>query len=94
MLGVVVVPLALVVTFNSYSAPGPDAYVRMAFAQVAGSTIAIVTVLALLLHRILSRSPVGTIAWFAFIAIVVISFQAFRLADAASFLLTGLGIET
>lgn len=94
LVGVVLVPLALVVTFNSYSAPDHDAYIRMAFAQVAGATIAIVTVLGLVLHRIVSRSPVGTIVWFALIAIAVISFQISQLARIASFLLTGLGINT
>lgn len=74
--GVILVPMALGIIFNSYSAPDAAAYVRMAFAQVAGATVAIITVLGLLLHRIVRRSPVSTIAWFAFIALVIGSWQS------------------
>jgi xanthine/uracil permease len=91
VLGVVLVPMALVVIFNSHSAPDADAYVRMAFAQVAGATIAITTVFGLLVHRIVRRSPISTIAWFAFIALVVGSWQIASINRSADFLLTGLG---
>lgn len=92
VLGVLLIPMAIGVVFNSYSNPDADAYVRMAFAQVAGATIAMITVLGLVLHRVVRRSPIGTIAWFAFIAVVVISWQAAGLARAADLLLTRLGL--
>ena len=93
VVGVLIVPMALVMIFNSYSAPDGAAYVRMAFAQVAGATIAIITVLGLLLHRVVRRSPPSTIAWFAFIALVIGSWQITTLDHAAAFLLTGLGMR-
>lgn len=92
VLGVVIVPVSLVVIFNSYTAPDADAYVRMAFAQVAGATIAIGTVLGLAVQRIARRSPILDIAWFALIAVVVTAWQLYNLARTADFLLTGLGL--
>jgi hypothetical protein len=84
--------MALVMIFNSYTAPDAAAYIRMAFAQVAGATIAIITVVGLLLHRVVRRSPPSTIAWFAFIALIVGSWQIATFDHAATFLLSGLGI--
>ncbi|MFG6503977.1 hypothetical protein [Microbacterium sp. P05] len=46
LVGVLLIPLALSVIFDSSATPDAAAYVRMAFAQVAGATIAIVTVRA------------------------------------------------
>ncbi|HKP08732.1 MAG TPA: hypothetical protein VJU58_15895 [Microbacterium sp.] len=91
VVGVLLVPMALVVIFNSYSAPDAAAYVRMAFAQVAGATIGIITVLGLLLHRIVRRSPWSTIAWFGFIALVIVFWEISAIDNAADFLLNGLG---
>lgn len=90
VVGVLLVPMALVIIFNSNSAPDAAAYVRMAFAQVAGATVAIITVLGLLLHRIVRRSPLPTIAWFAFLALLIGSWQLTAINGAADFLLTGL----
>jgi xanthine/uracil permease len=90
VVGVVLVPMALGLIFNSSSAPDAAAYVRMAFAQVAGATIAIITVLGLLLHRIVRRSPFITIAWFAFIALIIGSWQLSAINGAAELLLTRL----
>lgn len=92
VLGVVVVPISLVVIFNSYTAPDAEAYVRMAFAQVAGATIAIGTVLGLVIQRIARRSPIRDTAWFGLIAVVVTAWQISNLARTADFLLTGLGV--
>ncbi|WP_161886226.1 hypothetical protein [Marisediminicola antarctica] len=93
LLGVLVVPMALVLIFNSYSAPDAAAYVRMAFAQVAGSTIAIVTVAGLVLHRVVRRSAPSEIAWLALIAVVIGSWQLAGMGSAAETLLTRLGIS-
>jgi xanthine/uracil permease len=92
VVGVLIVPMAIVTIFNSYSAPDAAAYGRMAFAQVAGATIALITVLGLLLHRIVRRSPPSTIAWFALLALIIGSWQIATFNRAADFLLTGLGI--
>ncbi|MFG6402921.1 hypothetical protein [Microbacterium sp. P04] len=90
LVGVLLIPLALSVIFNSSATPDAAAYVRMAFAQVAGATIAIVTVLGLLAHRIARRSPRSTLTQFALIALVVVSWQAGTFSRAADFLLTGI----
>ena len=94
VLGVLVVPIALAVVFNSYTAPDADAYVRMAFAQVAGATIAIGTSLGLVVHRIARPSPIRDTAWFGVIAVVVIAWQVSNIARTSDFLLTGLGLAT
>ncbi|KQZ85565.1 hypothetical protein ASD56_04415 [Microbacterium sp. Root166] len=92
VVGVMVVPFAITAIFMSYSAPDAADYVRMAFASVAGATIAIITVLGLLIHRIVRRSPLGTIAWFAFIAVLIGSWQLAGISSRVSSLLTTLGI--
>lgn len=90
--GVLLVPLVLVVLTTSYDAPDDLAYVRMAFAQVAGATIAIATAVGLLVQRVLRRSPLRDIAWFAFIAVVVSAWQLSTMANAAETLLTRLAL--
>ncbi|WP_435748462.1 hypothetical protein [Microbacterium sp. PMB16] len=92
VIGVVLIPMGLGLAFNSWSAPDADAYVRMAFAQVAGATVAIVTVVGLVVQRIVRRSSVGDIAWFALIAVVITTWQVTGLSRTADFLLNGLGL--
>jgi sterol desaturase/sphingolipid hydroxylase (fatty acid hydroxylase superfamily) len=53
VVGVIVIPTLLTLLFNSFSAPDAAANVRMAFATVAGQTIAIVTVILLLVSIII-----------------------------------------
>ena len=93
VMGVMVVPIAIGLAFNSYAAPDAAAYVRMAFATVAGSTIAIVTVIGLVIQRITRRSPPLDIAWFAVLAAVIISVQINLLTAAADVLLSRLGLS-
>jgi hypothetical protein len=92
VVGVLLVPLVLVVLTTSYDAPDDLAYIRMAFAQVANATIAIVTVVGLLAQRVLRRSPLRGIAWFAFIAVVVSASQLSTMVNAAETLLTRLAM--
>lgn len=91
MVGVVLIPIALGLIFNSWAAPDDEAYIRMAFAQVAGATVAIITSVALVVQRIIRRRAIGDIAWFALIAIVITAWQFANLSHAVDFLLTGLG---
>ncbi|GAA1940950.1 hypothetical protein [Agromyces allii] len=90
VVGVVVVPLALGLAFNSYAAPDDAAFVRMAFAQVAGSTIAIVTMLALvalsLIRRTRAATPVLIVA-----ALLVIQYSVVVLSMASDLLLQRIG---
>lgn len=94
MTGVLLIPMTLGIIFNSWSAPDADDYVRMAFAQVAGATVAIVTVVALVVQRIVRRSTVGDISWFTLIAVVITAWQVVNLSRAADFLLAGLDLST
>lgn len=90
MFGVVVVPSIIVALSTSYDAPDDLAYVRMAFAQVIGATIAVGTVVGLVVQRIVRRSPIFDILWFAFIAVVITAWQAAGMMGAADTLLTRL----
>jgi hypothetical protein len=65
--GVVIVPMLLGVAFNSYSAPDAAAYIRIAFASVAGMTISLIVVLALLVDRLIHRAPASGVAIAAFV---------------------------
>lgn len=91
VLGVVVVPSIIVAISTSYDAPDDLAYVRMAFAQVIGATVAVGTVVGLVVQRVIRRSPIGDIVWFAFIATVITWGQVMAVTSAADSLLTRLG---
>lgn len=93
VVGVFLVPLAVAAIFNSWTAPDPIDYVRMAFAQVAGAMIAMGTVVGLVVHRIVRRSPGRDIAWFTLIAVAIIYFQVGNLSNAATTLLSRLGVS-
>jgi hypothetical protein len=92
VLGVLVVPLLLVVATTSYGdAPDAAAWVQMAFGVVAGQTIAIVTVVGVLVTAIVRRSGVGSIATFAIIAGVVTSLALSTISSQAAHLVRLLG---
>lgn len=91
LIGVVLAPLTLTLVFNSYDVPDAGAYVRMAFAQVAGATIAICTAIGLLAHRVVRRGPRES-TWLAVLAAVFVAWQVTNISAAARFLLTGLGL--
>lgn len=56
LVGILVIPLGLSLAFNSWHAPDAEAYIRMAFATVAGATIALVTSWALLIASVAQRT--------------------------------------
>ena len=64
----------------------------MAFTNVAGATLAIATVLGLLVDRIIRRATVSTIAIFAVIALVVVPWQLSIISSAADLLLVRLNL--
>jgi hypothetical protein len=90
--GLVIVPIGLALLTTSYEAPDDAAYVRMAFASVAGATVAIITVLGLLVDRIVRRASLSTIAIFAVIALVVVPWQLSAISRATDLLLTRLAL--
>lgn len=85
VVGVLVVPLAIAVVFGpSPAAPDAAAYVRMAFIEVIGATIAIMTVLGLFLFRIVRRRSAQPIARLALIAVLIIWWQVGSIVAAAT----------
>ena len=90
--GLVLVPTGILLLFGQSSAPDDAAYVRMAFASVAGSTLAIATVLGLLVDRILRRASWSTIGLFAVIALVVVPWQLRIISSTGDTLLVRLGL--
>lgn len=91
-LGVIVIPAALGIAFGNVSAPDDEAYVRMAFATVAGATIAIACILGLLVDRIIRRATISTIAIFSVIALLVVPWQLNAIGAAADLLLLRLSL--
>lgn len=91
-IGVVIVPVVLGLAFGNVAAPDDLAFVRMAFATVAGATVAIVSVTALLLDRIFRRASISTIAIFAAIALVVVPWEVAAIRTAGDMLLTRLSM--
>ncbi|KAF2412865.1 hypothetical protein B1729_12850 [Microbacterium sp. B35-04] len=88
----VVVPVMLGLLTTSWSTPDDEAYVRMAFASVAGATLAIAAVLGLLVDRIIRRATVATIAIFAVISLVVVPYELGVMSRAADLLLVRLSL--
>ena len=92
MVGVIVVPVALTVSLNSYGALTVDGALRMAFATVAGQTIAIlsaITAVVLTVRR--GYSPLS-IAVFVLIAAAVTLIAISAMSSAGDLLLTRLDI--
>ncbi|MFD4958368.1 hypothetical protein [Microbacterium sp. NPDC058389] len=92
LLGLLVVPVALALLTTPEGAPADEDYVRMAFASVAACTIAIVSVVGLLVDRIVRRATPSTIALFAVIALVVVPWQLSGISGASDLLLTRLSL--
>jgi len=85
--GVVLVPIALNVAFNSYGPLTADGAVRMAFATVAGQTIAILSAIAALVLTIRRRYAWPAIAAFVIITAVVSAWAFGNIASAGDTLL-------
>jgi len=73
--------------FNSWEAPDAAAYVRMAFASIAGSTVAIVTVWGLVVWDLVRRNGKAQILTATLIAVAVTFFVGSNVAAAAESLL-------
>ncbi|WP_431778747.1 hypothetical protein [Microbacterium aurantiacum] len=92
VVGVLVVPLAIAAVFGvSPTAPDAAAYVRMAFTEVIGSTVAIMTALGLLVHRCVRRRSTPSIARLALIAGLIVWWQVGSIVTSASTLVDRLG---
>lgn len=71
LLGVILIPVALNVAFNSYGALTVDGALRMAFATVAGQTIAILSAITALVLTVKRGYAWPAIAGFATITAVI-----------------------
>ena len=88
--GVLIIPTTLVMAAASHTAPDTSDYIRMAFAQVAGATGAIVTSVALIIDRFARRAPRSTIAFLILIAAIVTIWEIQAINTSADFLLSGI----
>lgn len=75
LLGAVIVPSLLTIITNSYGEPDAAAYVRMAFGSVAGATIAIVTLVGLLVLRIVRGADRKMTVFYAVLALAGVWFE-------------------
>ena len=87
--GVFIVPILLMVIFNSYGPPGPAEYVQMAFATVAGCVIAILTMTGLTVASFMlkSKSRISLTV----VSAVLITASLSNIASAGELLLQRLG---
>ncbi|KJQ53209.1 hypothetical protein [Microbacterium sp. SA39] len=69
-----VVPLALNVALNSYGPLTAESALRMAFATVAGQTIAIIGAVAALVVTITHRRPLAGIVFFGLVLMFVVAY--------------------
>ncbi|RIJ54165.1 hypothetical protein [Clavibacter phaseoli] len=68
--GLVLVPAAIALAADSWTSPDATAYVRMAFASVAGTVVAVASVLVLLVDRLVKRAPAGTMVALTIVALL------------------------
>ena len=70
-LGVIVIPFALGAILNSYGPLTEESAIRMAFATVAGQTVAILSAIATVVVTVIRRADVGQVILIAAIALFV-----------------------
>ena len=90
--GVMLAPFLLTIAFNSFSPPDAAAYVRMAFATVAGQTVALVTVAALFVTRITSHARPSETITYGLIGVAVTVSAVWNINGASDLLLQRLAI--
>lgn len=90
-IGVLLIPGLLSILAHSWGAPAAADYVRMAFATVSGSTVAIATVVGLWVFFLRRRSPY--LFWYGLGAAVMVAIQLALISGAATVLLEQLGLS-
>lgn len=90
LLGVIAIPLALTVALNSYGPLSEESAIRMAFATVAGQTIAVLSAVASLAITLSRRPHPAAIAVFVIIAAVVTLAAIGGMASAGELMLNNL----
>ncbi len=92
IVGVLVIPAALSIALNNYGALTVDGAIRMAFATVAGQTIAILSAITVIILTVRRRYALPAIAATVIIAAVITVVGISNMATAADLLLTRLDI--
>ena len=92
IVGIILIPVALSIALNSYDALTVDGALRMAFATVAGQTIAILSAVTALILTVKRRYALPAIAAFVLIAAFVTIAAISNMANAGELLLTRLDI--
>jgi Co/Zn/Cd efflux system component len=87
ILGVLVVPFVLSVALNEYGGHSVEGSLRMAFASVAGQTIAILSAIAAIVLTVTRRYAWPAIVGFVIIALVITQFAIGNMASAGDLLL-------
>lgn len=88
--GALVIPTLLALALNSYGPLTADTAIRMAFATVAGQTIAILSAIAALAVTLIRRAPWPGILFFSVVAIFIAVWAFNSMTDAAVLLQTRL----
>ncbi|EQM73038.1 hypothetical protein L687_07110 [Microbacterium maritypicum MF109] len=92
--GVLIVPFALAILVGGAGELTASSAVRMAFAGVAGQTVAVLTALVLVVDTLRRREQIYWILLYGFIAAAVGLFAYYQVTSAAELLLTRLdGVE-
>jgi hypothetical protein len=92
VLGTFVIPFALNVAFNSYGPLTVDSALRMAFASVAGQTIAILSAILAVILTVRRRYAWPAIAAFVIIAAIITSWAIGNMVSAGDTLLDRLAL--
>lgn len=87
IVGVILIPIALNVALNSYGALTVDGAIRMAFATVAGQTVAVISALAALVLTVERRYAWPAVMAFGIIATLISAAALLTIATAGETLL-------
>ncbi|WP_076708168.1 hypothetical protein [Microbacterium oleivorans] len=90
VVGAVLVPLALTVIFNSWGPLTDESAVQMAFARVAGLTIAILSSVTIVVMTVRRRSQWPAVAGALLVASLVVAWSTMELQSTADDLLNRL----
>ncbi|CAN5464470.1 hypothetical protein BH10ACT5_BH10ACT5_02010 [soil metagenome] len=92
ILGVIVVPFALSAALNNYGGLTEDGALRMAFATVAGQTIAILSAIAAVVLTVTRRYAWPAVGAMAIIAAVITAWAIGSISSAGDLLLERLDL--
>ncbi|WP_341955918.1 hypothetical protein [Microbacterium sp. LWH13-1.2] len=92
LMSLFVIPFAISALLNSYGPLTADSAIRMAFATVAGQTVAIGGAVAALVITVVSRRSIPGVIFFALVAVVVTMYALTVMGSAGELLLDRLDL--